>query len=88
MRVLSTEPVAQTYFSTFLKDVAGKAGTIYGLHGGYCHEMSRYADVVYADTTGFTAAKKCYVADKQHYTLLKAGEVYTQRTVYAFDAAA
>lgn len=48
--------------------------------------MSRYADVVVHDVADEeTAEKKAYVAAKRDFTLLKPGETYVQKTVYAFS---
>ena len=88
MVVTSTEPVCQSYFSTFLSGTVGKEGVVYGNHGALCLEMSRYADAVVHDAAAnpsLSDEKKRYVAAKQKYTLLAKGRQYRQITVYAFS---
>ena len=85
MTIYSTEPVVQTYWSTFLKDLSGKESVIYGRLGGFCMEMTRFADVVVHEVEADeTAEKSAYIAAKRDSTLLKPGEVYKQQTIYAF----
>jgi galactose mutarotase-like enzyme len=72
-----------------LSGTAGKVGVTYGNHGGLCLEMCRYADAVMhaaATNPALSELKKTYIADKQKYSLLKKGEQYYQKTVYAFSS--
>ena len=92
MTIASTEPVAQTYFSTLLSGVAGKGGAVvYGKHGGFCCEMQRFADGVVSPRSArwrtLDATKRDYAARLgARWTLLKAGQTYVQKTVYGFEA--
>jgi aldose 1-epimerase len=44
MRVLTTQPGVQFYTGNFLDDVKGKAGSVYGRHGGFCLETQHLPD--------------------------------------------
>ena len=44
MRVTTTEPGVQFYTGNYLKDVEGKAGRVYGKHGGLCLETQHFPD--------------------------------------------
>jgi aldose 1-epimerase len=44
MRVFTTQPGVQFYTGNFLDGVAGKAGSVYGKHAGFCLETQRFPD--------------------------------------------
>jgi aldose 1-epimerase len=69
----TTEPAVQFYSGNFLKGtLKGKAGLIYAHWGGFTLEAQHYPDS--PNQRGFPS------------TELKAGEEYTQTTVYRFSA--
>jgi aldose 1-epimerase len=44
MRVFTTQPGVQFYTGNFLDALPGKAGSIYGKHGGFCLETQHFPD--------------------------------------------
>ena len=72
MRVSTSEPGVQLYTSNFLDGVAGKRGAIHLRHAALCLETQRFPDAVHHD--GFSSI------------VLRPGETYRQRTVYAFGS--
>jgi len=67
----TTEPGVQLYTSFFLEETAGKGGAVYNQFGGFCLEAQHYPDSIHHPN--FPS------------TVLRVGDVYTQRTCYTFD---
>jgi aldose 1-epimerase len=44
MKVLTTQPGVQFYSGNFLDGIPGKAGSVYGKHGGFCLETQHFPD--------------------------------------------
>ena len=70
MEVYTTEPGVQLYTGNYLDSVAGKGGRKYGRRGGLCLEAQHFPDS--PNRPEFPS------------TILRAGETYTQTTVYRF----
>jgi aldose 1-epimerase len=74
MDVYTTEPGIQFYSGNYLGSrIAGKAGQIYGQHGGFCLETQHFPDS--PNRPEFPS------------TVLKPGEQYQQTTIYRFSNA-
>ena len=71
LRVSTSEPGVQFYSGNFLKGQAGKDGKIYAHRSALCLETQHYPDSVNHETFPTT--------------ILKRGEVFESRTVYAFS---
>ena len=71
MRVTTTEPGVQFYTGNYLKDVAGKAGRVYGKHGGLCLETQHFPDAPNQPTFATT--------------VLRPGEKFRSTTVHEFS---
>jgi aldose 1-epimerase len=74
MRVYTTEPGIQFYSGNFLDgSLTGKGGMVYGRRTGFCLETQHFPDS----------------PNKTHFPspVLRPGETYRSRTVYAFDVA-
>ena len=71
MAVRTDQPGVQLYTGNYL-DHAGRGGTFYGKHHGFCLETQRFPDSV----------------NKPHFpsAILRPGEVYTHTTVHEFGA--
>lgn len=72
MRVLTDKPGVQLYTGNFLMQVPGKDGCVYAQHDGFCLETQFYPDSVHQPA--FPSP------------VLRAGELYSYTTVYAFSA--
>ena len=70
MELYTTEPGVQFYTGNHLEGVVGKAGRVYGRHGGFCLEAQHFPDS--PNRPEFPS------------TILRVGETYTQTTVYSF----
>lgn len=70
MEVHTTEPGVQLYTGNYLDGVAGKGGRTYGRRSGLCLEAQHFPDS--PNRLEFPS------------TILRAGETYTQTTVYRF----
>ena len=70
MEVHTTEPGVQLYTGNYLDGVAGKGGRTYGRRSGLCLEAQHFPDS--PNRPEFPS------------TILRAGETYTQTTVYRF----
>ncbi len=70
MEVVTTEPGVQLYTANHLDGKLGKSGRIYNKHGAFCLETQHYPDS----------------PNKPEFptTILRPGEKYESRTVYAF----
>jgi aldose 1-epimerase len=44
MRVFTTQPGVQFYTGNSLNGISGKAGSVYGRHGGFCLETQHFPD--------------------------------------------
>ena len=71
MEVSTTEPGVQFYTGNHLDGVVGKAGRVYGRHGGFCLEAQHFPDS--PNEPRFPS------------TVLRAGDRYSQTTVYRFS---
>lgn len=71
MEVYTTEPGVQFYTGNQLEGVVGKAGSVYGRHGGFCLEAQRFPD---------SPNKPQFPS-----TILRARDRYTQTTIYRFS---
>ncbi|HLO91792.1 MAG: aldose epimerase family protein [Chloroflexota bacterium] len=73
MTVWTTQPGVQFYSANFLDaKFTGKSGTLYGAYSGFCLETQHFPDSV----------------NNPHFpkTLLEAGEIFQESTIYRFDA--
>lgn len=70
LEVYSAEPVVQFYSGGFLDGIAGKAGHTYEKFGGFCFETHQHPNAI----------------NIPHFpdTIVKPGEVYTQKTTFKF----
>lgn len=72
MKTYTTQPGMQLYGGNFIQNIpAGKDGTEYVKRSGFCFETQNYPDAVHH--SNFPSA------------VLKAGEIYSHRTVYKFE---
>jgi aldose 1-epimerase len=71
MELYTTEPGVQFFTGNHLEGVVGKAGRVYGRHGGFCLEAQRFPD---------SPNKPQFPS-----TVLRAGDRYTQTTFYRFS---
>jgi len=72
MEILTTEPGVQLYTGNYLDgSVAGKSGKVYSKNAAFCLETQHYPDSV--NRAGFPS------------TLLRPGQVYSQKTVHRFS---
>ncbi len=72
MRVLTSQPGVQLYTANGLKDVAGRAGQIYGPHAGLCLETQHFPDS--PNHPNFPS------------TVLRPGETFRSLTIHEFSA--
>ena len=72
MAVRTDQPGVQFYTGNYLEGVAGRGGTPYGKHHGFCLETQRFPDSV----------------NRPHFpsAILRPGEEYTHTTVHEFGA--
>ena len=73
MTVFTTEPGIQFYSGNYLDGLAGRAGRIYGKHGGLCLETQHFPDS--PNHPNFPT------------TILRPGEKFRSTTVYRFSVA-
>lgn len=73
MTVFTTEPGIQFYSGNYLDGIAGRAGRIYGKHGGLCLETQHFPDS--PNHTTFPT------------TTLRPGEKFRSSTIYRFSVA-
>lgn len=73
MTVATTLPAVQFYTGNFLSRVEGKRGSIYDTYAGFCLETQFYPDS--PNNLGFPS------------TNLRAGELWSHKTVYSFSPA-
>ena len=71
MEVFTTEPGIQFYSSNFLEGLTGKGGQPYGIHQALCLETQHFPD----------SPNHPAFPD----TILRPGEIYTQKTIYKFS---
>jgi aldose 1-epimerase len=71
METFTTEPGVQFYSSNFLADIIGRGGTKYRKHLALCLETQHFPDS--PNHPNFPS------------TILRPGEIYTQRTIYKFS---
>jgi len=71
MEILADQPGVQVYTGNFLDgSLTGKAGTVYGKHGGICLETQKYPDSIHhADWPS---------------TRLDPGQTYRHRMIHRF----
>lgn len=71
MRVFTTEPGIQFYSGNTFRDVLGRGGAVYGQYAGFALETQHFPNAM--ELTHFPTP------------VLRAGEEYTQRTIYQFS---
>jgi len=71
MKVFTTQPGVQFYTGNHLKDVAGKQGSVYGKHSGFCLETQHYPDTPNQPDFPQSAASP--------------GQDYHEKAVFLFD---
>ncbi|MHC4519027.1 MAG: aldose epimerase family protein [Planctomycetota bacterium] len=71
MEVMTTEPGMQFYTANGMRNVKGKAGKVYGRHGGFCLETQHFPDS----------------PNKPHFpsTVLRPGQKYESTTIFRFS---
>lgn len=74
MQVHTTQPGVQFYTGNFLDgSITGKGGTVYGRRSGFCLETQHFAD---------SPNQPCFPT-----TILRAGEVFSEKTIFKFSVA-
>jgi len=71
LEVATTEPGVQLYVATYKSGKVGKSGHVYNRYGVFCLETQHYSDSPNKPEFPFA--------------LLRPGETYKSRTVYAFS---
>jgi aldose 1-epimerase len=69
MQCLTNQPGIQFYSGNFLSGETGKSGAVYNKRSGLCLETQNWPDAV----------NRCVFPD----SILRKGEIYSHKTVYA-----